>query len=117
MVDESRSPEVCFLRCAELWLINGRSADAPTLGPGAQRLIPHFPTKVQEAGRSEEPASFPGAGEGARQQAGALINREGPAGRSRSLAQREALPYPPAPSITPRGQGQAAGQRAHVLIG
>lgn len=75
----------------------------------------HILPKVQEAGRSEEPTFFPGAGEGGWQQAGTLINRKGPAGATRWL--EEALPYPPAPSITPRGQGQAGRQRTCFLIG
>lgn len=58
-----------------------------------------FP-EVQEAGGSEEPTSFPGAGEGGWQQAETLIKGKGPAGATHWL-QRKPLPYPPAPSILP----------------
>lgn len=111
-----QEPRGCFRRSTELCLINGRSIEMPPPWALEHRERFHTFPKVQEAGRSEESTSFPGAGEGGWQQAGTLINRKGPAGATHWL-QRKSLLYPPAPSITPRGQGQAGGQKTCTLIG
>lgn len=73
-----------------------------------------FP-EVQEAGGSEEPTSFPGAGEGGWQQAGTLIKGKGPAGATHWL-QRKPLPHPPAPPIPPQAHARLQGKELAFFL-
>lgn len=102
-----QEPRGCFLRSTELCLINGRSIEMPPPWALEHREQFHTFPKVQEAGRSEESTSFPGAGEGGWQQAGTLINRNS------SLATEE---VPPLPTCSlHHTQGPRPGWRAENL--